>query len=171
MVIFRIQRKMLFSRCRKLERGFLMSARSNGLCQFGFVAAIAIMITGAPSSLSAQAPQSQSPISTTTTAAASAAGSDATTATATGCAYSALSRCSTGPGAHRLDLSARSGDGCALVRKKFGRQRPRTRGRYAEATLGCKHQRIDGGPLGSRDDERKAGLDQPARRGISGAAR
>src|SRR5262249_8903395 len=62
MVIFRIQRKMLFSRCRKLERGFLMSARSNGLCQFGFVAAIAIMITGAPSSLSAQAPQSQSPI-------------------------------------------------------------------------------------------------------------
>src|SRR5262245_13660336 len=170
MVIFRIQRKMLFSRCRKLE-GFPHVSQIERFVSVWLCCSDcnndhwrAVIFVGAGST------ESESD-STTTTAAASAAGSDATTATATGCAYSALSRCSTGPGAHRLDLSARSGDGCALVRKKFGRQRPRTRGRYAEATLGCKHQRIDGGPSGSRDDERKAGLDQPARRGISGAAR
>src|SRR4029453_9263865 len=61
MAIFRIQRKMLFSRCGKLERGFLMSAKSKELCQFGFAAAIAITLAGAPSSLSAQAPQSPNP--------------------------------------------------------------------------------------------------------------
>src|SRR4029453_4115450 len=61
MAIFRIQRKMLFSRCGKLERGFLMSARSKELCQFGFAAAIAITLAGPPSSLSAQAPQSPNP--------------------------------------------------------------------------------------------------------------
>ena len=61
MAIFQIQRKMLFSRCGKLERGFLMSARSKELCQFGFAAAIAIALAGAPLSLSAQAPQSPNP--------------------------------------------------------------------------------------------------------------
>jgi uncharacterized protein DUF3300 len=38
-----------------------MSARSKELCQFGFAAAIAITLAGAPSSLSAQAPQSPNP--------------------------------------------------------------------------------------------------------------
>src|SRR5262245_47528309 len=52
---------MLFLRCRKLERSFLMSAGSKGLCQVGFAAALAIMFAVAPSSVSAQAPQSPNP--------------------------------------------------------------------------------------------------------------
>src|SRR5262245_25170304 len=103
---------------------------------------------------------------TTTTAATA----DSTAASTTRCADRALSRCFVGANPNCIDLSARSGNGGALVRKKFRAQRHGTRRRNAEGALGYEREGTNVSSAGAGDDEREAGLDQSAWGGVSGAA-
>src|ERR1700741_3094235 len=95
-------------------------------------------------------------------ATASAATPHSTTDPTVGCADCALSRCSVGAGADGVDLSARSYNGRALVREKSKSQRRSSRRCDAESVLGSERQRTNFGPASTRDDEREAGLEQPA---------
>src|SRR5262245_19635721 len=119
------------------------------------------------------APATATTATATATAAAtttSAATANSTAASTTRCSDRALSRCFVGANPHRIDLSARSGNGGALVRKKFRAQRHGTRRRNAEGALGYEREGTNVSSAGAGDDEREAGLDQSAWGGVSGAA-
>ena len=85
--------------------------------------------------------------------------------------HCALSRCSVGASADRIDLSARSDDGRALVREKPQRERRGAPRCDAKAVLGPKREGADVSPASPCNDERQAGLDQSTWRGLSGSAR